>query len=270
MSLVTVENLHITINEQPIISGISFSLGVEKLAIVGESGAGKSLTVRTLLGLLPSAAYIRSDKLLVLGTNILAASRHQMQQLRGSKVALIPQDPKIHLNPVKTIGWQISESFYLHQKITHEKIKTEVIDLLHNLNIQDPKRVYSLYPHQVSGGIGQRAIIAMMLACKPEILICDEATSACDAETQTEILSLLDNIATEQNLALVIISHNLPLVSKFCDRAIIMHKGKIIENCKAEDIARSNHLYTKTLWSCIPDKSKKNKKLAEFNHAASQ
>lgn len=239
----------------PAVRGISFSMGREKLGIVGESGSGKSVTGRALMRLLPEAARVRAGALRFDGIDVQAASERQMRKLRGGRIGLIMQDPKYSLNPVMTVGRQISEAWLAHNKGGKREAREAALTLLEQVKIRDPKRVLESYPHEVSGGMGQRVMIAMMLAPNPDLLIADEPTSALDASVQAEILKLIEDLVSARGMGLMLISHDLPLVSRFCDRVVVMYAGQVMEELPARDLHRASHAYTRGLLDCMPSLS---------------
>ena len=234
----------------------SLTLGTEKLGIVGESGSGKSLTARALLRLLPPAAVATADVLRFDGIDVLQADERRMQAIRGRRAGLVLQDPKYALNPVMTAGAQIAEAWRNRRKGSHREAREAAIDLLAQVQIRDPKRVAGCYPHELSGGMGQRVMIAMMLAPDPELLIADEPTSALDASVQTEILKLMEDLVSRRNMGLMLISHDLPLVGHFCDRVAVMYAGRIVEELSAGALAQARHPYTRALLECLPSLTK--------------
>ncbi len=234
------------------VRGVSMTLGAEKLGIVGESGSGKSLTARALLRLLPPAARVRADRLAFDGIDVLAASEREMRAIRGKRAGLILQDPKYSLNPVMTAGAQIAEAWRTHKRGSRRIAMQAAVDLLAQVQIRDPARVALSYPHELSGGMGQRVMIAMMLAPDPELLIADEPTSALDASVQAEILRLMEDLVSRRGMGLMLISHDLPLVSHFCDRVAVMYAGRVVENLAAGELARAKHPYTRGLLDCLP------------------
>ncbi|MFC4168997.1 ABC transporter ATP-binding protein [Teichococcus aestuarii] len=245
----------------PAVRGISFSMGREKLGIVGESGSGKSVTGRALMRLLPEAARVRAGALRFDGTDILAASERQMRSLRGGRIGLIMQDPKYSLNPVMTVGAQIAEAWRAHNKGGKREARDAALTLLEQVKIRDPGRVLDSYPHEVSGGMGQRVMIAMMLAPNPDLLIADEPTSALDASVQAEILKLIEDLVSARGMGLMLISHDLPLVGRFCDRVVVMYAGQVMEELPARDLHRAQHAYTRGLLDCMPSLSQKRDRL---------
>ena len=235
-----------------VVRGISFSIGREKVGIVGESGSGKSMTGRSILKLTPKAAQIRAKSLRFGEIDLLSASERQMRGVRGNRISMILQDPKYSLNPVMTIGKQIAETLKAHGKFSSDEIRKRSIAMLEAVQIRDAERVMSLYPHEVSGGMGQRVMIAMMLVAEPEMLIADEPTSALDVTVQLEVLGILDRLVAERGMGLIFVSHDLRLVSSFCDRVIVMYAGKIVEEIAAKDLANAKHPYTQGLLNCMP------------------
>ncbi|OJY63930.1 MULTISPECIES: ABC transporter ATP-binding protein [unclassified Rhizobium] len=254
--LVEIDNLRIGFKTRtgfaPAVKGISLRLGAEKLGIVGESGSGKSLTARALMKLLPKQTRIEADKLAFDGIDILSASERQMRTIRGKRAGFILQDPKYSLNPVKTIGNQVAEAWRTHKGGSRREAADAAANLLEQVKIRNPKAVAASYPHEVSGGMGQRVMIAMMLAPDPELLIADEPTSALDASVQAEILRLIEELVSERSMGLLLISHDLPLVSHFCDRVAVMYSGRVMEELKASELLSAAHPYTRGLLNCIP------------------
>jgi peptide/nickel transport system ATP-binding protein len=270
--LVEIENLKIAFQTRTsrfeAVRGVSMKLGTEKLGIVGESGSGKSLTARALMKLLPSNADIRADKLSFDGIDVLSASEKQMRQIRGKRAGFILQDPKYSLNPVKTMGAQIAEAWRAHKGGSKRAAMEAAIALLDQVKIRNPRQVASSYAHEVSGGMGQRVMIAMMLAPDPELLIADEPTSALDATVQAEILRLIEELVSERGMGLILISHDLPLVSHFCDRVAVMYSGRVMEELKASELLKAQHPYTKGLLNCIPSLTHPRERLPVLNRDA--
>ena len=244
------------------VRGVSFTLGREKLGIVGESGSGKSVTGRALMRLLPSSAQVTADTLRFDGTDILTAPDRAMRSLRGRRIGLILQDPKFSLNPVMTAGDQIAESLRAHRRMGRREARDKALSLLEDVLIRDPRRVLDAYPHELSGGMGQRVMIAMTLAPEPDLLIADEPTSALDATVQAEILRLIEALVDRRGMALMLISHDLPLVSRFCDRVAVMYAGQVMEELPAADLHRATHAYTRGLLECLPSLDHKRERLA--------
>lgn len=234
------------------VRNVSFSLGRERLGIVGESGSGKSTTGRALLGLIPAPGIVTAKQMRFKGQSLVGLNDRQWQKLRGQHISMVMQDPKYSLNPVVKIGHQIQESYLLHQKASKEEARQRALKMLEAVKIRDPAAVYHLYPHQLSGGMGQRAMIAMMLITEPELLIADEPTSALDVTVQNEVLRILDDLVTDRGMGLIFISHNLTIVSSFCDRVLVMYGGRIVEECKASELHHAKHPYTQALIKAAP------------------
>ncbi|TJW16534.1 MAG: ABC transporter ATP-binding protein [Mesorhizobium sp.] len=234
------------------VRGVSFSLGRERLGIVGESGSGKSQTGRAIMGLTPPQAEVTAKKLAFDGIDLLAASPRDRRALRGKRIAMILQDPKYSLDPVMSIGRQIVETLRTHEKVGQAEARDRALAMLEAVQIRDPARVFDLHPHEVSGGMGQRAMIAMMLIAGPEMMIADEPTSALDVTVQLDVLGILDRLVSERGMGLIFISHDLRLVSSFCDRVIVMYAGKVVEQLAASELGRAQHPYTRGLLNCMP------------------
>ena len=234
------------------VRGVSLTLGREKLGIVGESGSGKSLTARAILRLLPPAARLSAERLAFDGIDMLAANGRALRRVRGRRAGLVLQDPKFSLNPVMTVGAQVAEAWRLHKGGSRRAAREAAVALLDQVLIRDPARVAALYPHELSGGMGQRVMIAMMLAPDPELLIADEPTSALDATVQAEILRLIEDLVSKRGMGLILISHDLPLVSHFCDRVMVMYAGRTLEELPAGELTRAAHPYTRGLLACLP------------------
>jgi peptide/nickel transport system ATP-binding protein len=264
-TILTVDNLRIAYKTRQgqaleVVRGVSFTLGRERLGIVGESGSGKSQTGRAIMGLTDKSAHITAKTLNFKGCDLLSASVAQRRALRGSEMAMILQDPKYSLNPVMSVGTQIVETLYAHEKnkpsgstVTNTKQARQLaLQALADVQIENPERVFNLYPHEVSGGMGQRAMIAMMLITKPALLIADEPTSALDVTVQLQVLSILDKLVTERGMGLIFVSHDLRLVSSFCDRVLVMYAGRVVEELDAKDLHSAKHPYTQGLINCLP------------------
>ncbi|GEO85491.1 MULTISPECIES: ABC transporter ATP-binding protein [Alphaproteobacteria] len=254
--LLTVENLKVSFPTRTglveAVRGVNFTLGKERLGIVGESGSGKSQTGRAIMGLTPGHARITADRLAFGGTDLLSISRRERRSLRGKKIAMILQDPKYSLNPVMPVGRQIMETLQTHERLSTAEKRQRALDMMESVQINDPERVFDLYPHEVSGGMGQRIMIAMMLICGPELLIADEPTSALDVTVQLEVLAILDKLVSERGMGLIFISHDLRLVSSFCDRVLVMYAGHVVEELPASRLSEAQHPYTRGLLSCLP------------------
>jgi peptide/nickel transport system ATP-binding protein len=234
------------------VRGVSFEVGREKLGIVGESGSGKSMTGRAILRLVPPPGRVTARRLAFEGIDLLAASEPAMREIRGHRIAMVLQDPKFSLNPVMPVGDQVAEAWRVHSGASWREARRRALEMLEEVRIRNPERVYDAYPHEVSGGMGQRVMIAMMLAAGPDLLIADEPTSALDVTVQMQVLAILDDLVTERGMGLVFISHDLNLVASFCDRVLIMYAGRIVETCQARDLAAARHPYTRGLLRSLP------------------
>lgn len=256
--LVEIDNLHVAFRTdegtfKDAVRGVSLSLGREKLGIVGESGSGKSLTGRALLGVLPPYARLSADRLSFDGIDLLKAPPKLRRSLRGGRMGMILQDPKFSLNPVLRVGTQIVEAIRIGDRlISRRDAWSKALQTLEQVHIREPERVAKLFPHELSGGMGQRVMIAMMVVREPDLLIADEPTSALDVSVRTQVLSILDELVTRRGMGLVFISHDLNLVSKFCDRVIVMYAGRIVETIAASRLHEATHPYTRGLLSCLP------------------
>jgi peptide/nickel transport system ATP-binding protein len=233
------------------VRNVSFKLGREKLGIVGESGSGKSTIGRALLRLLPTAR-ITAESIRFEELDLLNISEREMLKVRGRRMSMILQDPKFSLNPIRRVGDQISEAYLTHFKCSKAEARAKTIDMLQAVQIRDPERVYDLYPHEVSGGMGQRIMIAMMLLTDPDVVIADEPTSALDVTVRLQVLNILDRLVSDRGIGLIMISHDLNLVRNFCDRVLIMYAGQVVESLKASELSNAQHPYTQGLLAAQP------------------
>ena len=234
------------------VRGVSCDLGRERLGVVGESGSGKSMTGRAILGLVRPPGRVTADRMDLDGESILNLPEARMRKLRGARISMVMQDPKFSLNPVMTVGRQIMESYRLHSGQGGQAARAKALDMLRAVQIRDPERVFDAYPHEVSGGMGQRIMIAMMLAPDPEILIADEPTSALDVSVRNEVLRIMDHLVRDRGMGLILISHDLNLVGQFCDRVLIMYAGRVLEELPARDLHAARHPYTRGLLASLP------------------
>jgi peptide/nickel transport system ATP-binding protein len=234
------------------VRGVSFTVAHEKVGIVGESGSGKSITARAILRLLPPQAQVTAKTLRFQEIDLLASTERQMLNVRGRRISMIMQDPKFALDPVMRVGDQIAEAIPADRRGSRAQDRERVLAMLDSVHIRDPKRVFELYPHEVSGGMGQRIMIAMMLMPEPSLLIADEPTSALDVTVRMRVLAILDELAAQRDLGLIFISHDLNLVASFCDRVLIMYAGRIVEECVASELAHAQHPYTRGLLASLP------------------
>ncbi len=234
------------------VRGVSFTLGRERLGIVGESGSGKSMTGRAILRLIRPPGRVEAKRLALQGTDLLSLPEREMQKIRGQRISMVMQDPKFSLNPVMRIGDQIMEIYRFHTGAGRREAHAKAIEMLEAVSIRDPERVMRAWPHEMSGGMGQRIMIAMMMVTEPDILIADEPTSALDVSVQTQVLSIMDRLVRERGMGLIFISHDLNLVASFCDRVLIMYAGRIVEVCEAGRLHEARHPYTRGLLGSLP------------------
>ena len=256
MTLLSVKNLRVTFDTEAgrveAVRGVSFTLGRERLGIVGESGSGKTMTGRSVLRLIRPPGKIEADEMLFDGIDLLKIPESQMRSLRGPRIAMVMQDPKYSLNPVMRVGAQLMEGLRQRDRVSKAEARLKAIAALTAVQIRDPERVMDAYPHELSGGMGQRVMIAMMLIPNPDLLIADEPTSALDVTVQAEVLAILDELVKTRGMGLIFISHDLRLVARFCDRVLVMYKGKIVEELAAKDLLAAKHPYTQGLLNCLP------------------
>jgi len=254
--LLTVDDLHVRFATRQglihAVRGVGFTVGREKLGIVGESGSGKSMTGRAILRLVPPPGSVTARRIDFSGTDLLGASERDMRQIRGKRISMVMQDPKFSLNPVMTIGRQIAEAYRANSGAPKAQARRRALEMLAAVRIRDPERVYGAYPHELSGGMGQRAMIAMMLIRDPDLLIADEPTSALDVTVQMQVLAIIDDLVAQRGMGLIFISHDLNLVASFCDRVLIMYAGRIVETCRAADLHNAQHPYTRGLLESLP------------------
>ncbi len=267
--LVDVNQLTIRLdNGHSLVSDLSFRIGRERVALVGESGSGKSLTARALMGLLPSACTPSAKKFELLGEPILALSQPQWNRLRGKDVAMVLQDPKYALNPARTLGMQIEESLILHHKLTRAERIERVEAMLEAVGLPNPAKLRRWYPHQLSGGMGQRVMLAIALIGNPKLLIADEPTSALDHAMRDQVLELIHNLVEERNMGLLLISHDLQQVAQYCERVLVMYQGRLVDELSADALPTATHRYTQTLWSCQPHIDKRGAPLPTLDRQA--
>jgi len=258
-SLLQVENLQVSFHtyagEVKAVRGVNFSVNKgEAVAIVGESGCGKSVTAKSIMKLLPTNhAEYKSGKIIYNNQNLIESSEREMKMLRGNKISMIFQDPMSSLNPTSKIGDQISEGLIKHKKLTKTQALTHAMYLLEQVGIPNAKSRLNHYPHEFSGGMRQRVMIAMALACEPELLIADEPTTALDVTIQAQILSLMKKLQMKFNTSIILITHDLGVVAEVCDRVVVMYAGEVVESGSVEEIFRNpTHPYTKGLMRSVP------------------
>lgn len=237
------------------VRGVSFDLNKgETLCIVGESGSGKSVTNKAIMGILSKNAVIDRGEILYDGMDLTKLTEEQFCQIRGKRIAMVFQDPLSALNPIMKVGKQITETLCVHQKLSHEQAKKRALELMAAVGIPEPEKRFNQYPFQFSGGMRQRIVIVIALACNPEILICDEPTTALDVTIQSKILDLIKEIKQERNLSVIFITHNMGVVANMADRICVMYAGKIVEFGTCDDIFyHPAHPYTWALLSAMPD-----------------
>ena len=256
--LLNVKNLHTSFftqdGEIKAVKGVSFHLDKgETLGIVGESGSGKSVTSLSILRLLPPAGRIVKGEIELEGTNLVNANRSALRDIRGGKVAMVFQDPMSSLNPLIPVGRQVEEMIRTHEKHSKKELKKLVLELFGKVQIPDPAKRYNSYPHEFSGGMRQRVMIAIALACKPSLLIADEPTTALDVTIQDQILKLLNSLQDEMQMSIIFISHNLGVVAEICSRVMVMYGGMAMEYANIYDIFNNpKHPYTIGLLKSIP------------------
>lgn len=256
MSLLNVENLRVTFPTDhgpvDVVRGLSFTLGRERLGIVGESGSGKSMTGRAIMGLVPKPGRVTADRLEFDGQNLRDLPEAAMRQLRGPSMSMILQDPKFSLNPVIRIGDQIEEAMAVHGDLGKPERRRQMLEALKAVRINEPERVARLYPHEVSGGMGQRVMIAMMVVLEPALMIADEPTSALDVSVRGQVLDILADLVARRGMGLILISHDLNMVARWCDRILVMYQGEIVEEVAAGALQDATHPYTRGLVASLP------------------
>lgn len=237
------------------VNGVSFEVGRGKtIGIVGESGCGKSVLAHSILGLLPKKnSKIRNGEIIYKEKEITKIKSKHLNKIRGKEIGIVLQEPMTSLNPLLTIGEQIREVIILHRKMRKKEAMKEVVEILKKVGISRPEKIVKEYPHQLSGGMRQRIVIAIAIACSPEVLIADEPTTALDVTIQAQILDLLKNIQKETNMSLLIISHDLGVIADMCDEVIVMYAGEIVEKGDIKDLFENpKHPYTQKLLKSIP------------------
>ncbi|ORJ25047.1 ABC transporter ATP-binding protein [Rouxiella badensis] len=254
---------------QPIelVKSISFSVGQERVALVGESGSGKSMTARALMGLLPSPCQMQASQLTLGGQDLTRLKEREWNPLRGNRIAMVMQDPKHALNPAQPIGKQVEEPLRLHGRFSRSERKEQRLDMLNAVGLPNPAQLSKLYPHQLSGGMGQRVMLAIALINRPQWLVADEPTSALDYEMREQVLKLIERLVDERNMGLVLISHDLQQVSQYTEQVMVMYKGQIVDRLASSQLAQATHPYTHTLWSCRPSKATRGEMLPVLDRA---
>lgn len=240
--------------ESRAVDGISFDIErKETVCLVGESGCGKSLTALSILGLVPYPGKVVSGRILFDGEDLLQKKENELRDYRGHRIGMIFQEPMTSLNPVLKLGYQISEVYRVHQQLSPREAREKAIEMLRLVNIAEPEQRYEEYPHQLSGGMRQRVMIAMALACKPDLLICDEPTTALDVTVQAQILRLILQMQQRMGMSVLLITHDMGVVSEMADEVIVIYAGKIVEKCGSQAIfEKQYHPYTEALIHSIP------------------
>ncbi len=260
MKLLDVQNLSVIFETESgtakAVDQLSFSLDKGKvLGIVGESGCGKSVTSLSVLQLIAKPGKVANGKILFEGEDLLNYDEGKMRKVRGNKIALVPQDPMTSLNPVYTVGGQIVEAISLHQKVGRAEARKRDIEVLEKVRIPSAKTRVDNYPHEFSGGMRQRVMIAMALSCEPQLLIADEPTTALDVTVQAQILDLMREIQKAQGMAIMMITHDLGVVAEMCDDVVVMYAGSAVETASVRDLFKDpKHPYTAGLMESIPRK----------------
>ncbi len=272
MPELVLENLQVAFptwqGEATVVDRVSFAMGTERLGIVGESGSGKSLTARALLGLIRAPGRVSADRMSFDGIDLTRLDARGWRAIRGRRIGMILQDPKFSLNPVQRVGDQIAEVALLHDRLGRRQVHERVLALLDEVGIEDPPRVAASYPHQLSGGLGQRVMIVAMLINSPDLLIADEPTSALDVMVRGQVLQLMDREIARRGMGLILISHDLNTVARYCDRVLIMYRGRIVETCRADRLFEAQHPYTRGLLACLPSAGTRGHRLSVLDRAA--
>lgn len=237
---------------EALVNELGFSIGTEKVALVGESGSGKSLTARALLGLLGPSLTVSARRLEFLGQDVRRLPAREWSRIRGPGIGLVLQDPRHALNPALRIGAQMDEALRLHARLPRRERRERMREALVEVGLDETRRVLDAYPRELSGGMGQRVMIAMMLINGPRLVVADEPTSALDAALRGQVLDLLDRLVEQRRMALLLISHDLPMVRRHADRVLVLYRGRLVDEQPAARLAMATHPYTRALWACRP------------------
>jgi oligopeptide/dipeptide ABC transporter ATP-binding protein len=252
-----VRDLEVSVGTTPVVRGVGFRLAPsERLGIVGESGSGKSLTALSIMGLHRDPVRVTGGQVLLGDQDLIGMGRADLERIRGTRVSMIYQDPGSSLNPLMTVGAQIIETIRLHEPVGRTQARERAVRLLDDVGVPDPRRRLDCYPHEFSGGMRQRVMIAISLACRPDVLLCDEPTTALDVTTQSLVINLIDRLCAERGVAVVLITHDLGLAAGFCDNIAVMYAGRIVEHGSTSNLfARPGHPYSAALMSATIDLS---------------
>ena len=248
-----------------VVKSFSLQMGSERIGIVGESGSGKSMTARAILGLVRHPGTVTAGRMQFDGLDLMAQSAAAWRQVRGKRIGMVLQDPKFSLNPVLRVGRQIAETGLLHGVFGKREARQRVFNMLETVGVDNPGRVIDAYPHQLSGGIGQRVMIAAMMIASPALIIADEPTSALDVMVRGQVLEMMDREIRRRGMGLLMISHDLNMVASFCDRVLVMYQGAVVDSCAAQDLFKSRHPYTQGLLNCLPTGEQRGRKLATID-----
>jgi oligopeptide/dipeptide ABC transporter ATP-binding protein len=257
--MLQVRDLHVQITSQRglvrAVDGVSFEVARgDALGIVGESGSGKSMTLRAILGVLPPEAHVTAGQVLLDGQDLVPLRQSDLNRIRGPKMSMIFQEPMSALNPVMRVGPQIAEGPLVHLGVSRSKAAERALDLMRRVGIPDPERRFRAYPHEFSGGMRQRVMIAIALACEPEIILCDEPTTALDVTIQDQILRLLAGLCRETGVSLIFVTHDLPVVAQICQQVAVMYGGRLVETGPVREVLIDpRHPYTLGLVRSAPD-----------------
>jgi len=265
--LLAVDGLTVRFGGSSVVEDVSFSVGYERLAIVGESGSGKSLTARSILGLVPPPGQVSARRLSLAGRDLRSLTPSEWAGVRGAEIGLVLQDPRFALNPSHRVGRQVEEALVLHTGLSRLERRERALDMLAAVGLERPREVYNLFPGELSGGMGQRVMIAAMLVARPKLLIADEPTSALDEDLRRQILCLIAELAEKHRMGLILISHDLQQVADFADQVIVMYRGRIVDRRPARELAESDNPYTSMLWNCRPSAASYGTRLPVLNAA---
>ena len=254
--------------DAPLVGPLSFDIARGATGLVGESGSGKSLTARSLLNLLPPNLQARSQQMRFGERDLSTLNQRAWQAVRGAEIALVMQDPRHALNPRLTVGEQIDEALRLHTRMRATQRRERVLQVMDEVGLPQPAQLLKHYPHQLSGGMGQRVMLAIALVNRPRLLIADEPTSALDARLRDQVLELIMRLVNAHGMGLLLISHDLPLVARHCQQVLVMYRGQCVDRCTADMLDQATSPYTQALWNCRPNGHTYGQPLPVFDPAA--